>query len=125
MTSTAETRPPARSGTAETLHGLVLERARRHPGRTAVSLGDERWSYGELDRRSAALARRLRDLGVGPDRRVAIVAGRSFETIAGVLAVLRAGGAYVPLDPDYPAERLEFMGRDSGATVVLVEERRL
>ncbi|HLE85933.1 MAG TPA: amino acid adenylation domain-containing protein, partial [Thermoanaerobaculia bacterium] len=44
---------------------------------------------------------------------------------AGVLAVLRAGGAYVPLDPDYPAERLELMWRDSGATAVLVEERRL
>ena len=33
--------------------------------------------------------------------------------------VHRAGGAYVPLDPGYPAARLDFMLRDSGAAVLV------
>ena len=39
-----------------------------------------------------------------------------------LLAVLKAGGAYVPIDPGLPAERVGFLLRDSGATVVLTEE---
>jgi non-ribosomal peptide synthetase component F len=35
---------------------------------------------------------------------------------------LRAGGAYVPVEPSYPPERISFMIRDSGATIVLVDK---
>ncbi|TQF02758.1 AMP-binding protein [Kitasatospora acidiphila] len=36
---------------------------------------------------------------------------------------VEGGAAYVPLDPEYPAERLAFMLRDSGASVLVgVEE---
>jgi amino acid adenylation domain-containing protein len=111
------------SATPETLHGLVAERVREEPGRTAVSLGEARWTYGELDRRAAVVAARLRLLGVARGDRVAIAAGRSLETVAGILGVLRAGAAYVPLDPDYPAERLAFMWRDCGARALLTQER--
>ncbi|HEX6199628.1 MAG TPA: amino acid adenylation domain-containing protein, partial [Thermoanaerobaculia bacterium] len=111
------------SATPETLHGLVAERVRADPGRTAVSLGEEWWTYGDLNLRSAAVAGSLRRLGVARGDRVAIAAGRSLETVAGILGVLRAGAAYVPLDPDYPEERLAFMWRDCGARALLTQER--
>ena len=76
-------------------------------------------TYGELDRRSAALAHRLRGLGVGRDVLVGICLDRSVEMVVAVLAVLRAGGAYVPLDPDFPADRIAFMLADSGLPVLL------
>ena len=78
-------------------------------------------SYAELNRRANQLAHYLRELGVGPDDRVAICVERGFEMIVGLLAVLKAGGAYVPLDPAYPVERLRFMLEDSAPVALLTQ----
>jgi non-ribosomal peptide synthetase component F len=51
---------------------------------------------------------------------VAIVAGRTAGTMAGMLAAMKTGAAYLPLDPDYPAARIEVVLRDSGARTILV-----
>lgn len=40
-----------------------------------------------------------------------------------VLAVLKAGGAYLPLDPAYPKERLSYMLKDSGASLLLTQPK--
>ena len=63
------------------------------PNSIAVTCGSESLAYGELDRRSAILARQL----VGKPR-VILQATRSAETVVRLLAILRAGSAYVPLD---------------------------
>ncbi len=101
------------------LHELVAEQAARTPEATALVHGDERVTYAELWRRAAKLADHLRGLGVGPEVRVGVCAGRTPELVAGLLAVLEAGGAYVPLDPAYPVERLAFLLEDSGAAVLV------
>ncbi len=101
----------------------VLERvsaqAAARPAAPAVVSGARELGYGELERRSSALAARLRAAGVGPEVRVALCAERSPELVIGALAILKAGGAYVALDPAYPAERLVFMATDAGARLAL------
>ncbi|MDQ8732874.1 amino acid adenylation domain-containing protein, partial [Bradyrhizobium sp. LHD-71] len=87
----------------------------------AVVSGDEEVSYGELNRRANALARRLRAAGVGTDVVVGVGLERSVAMMVALLAVTKAGGAYLPLDPDYPSERLAHMLRDSGARLVLTQ----
>lgn len=106
------------------VHELFEAQAARTPDAVAVIFGDCEVTYGELDRRADALARRLRRLGVGPDVLVGLAVERSHEMVAALLGILKAGGAFLPLDPGYPSERLAFMLEDSGAPV-LVTERSL
>ncbi|MFF3442918.1 amino acid adenylation domain-containing protein [Streptosporangium sp. NPDC002721] len=102
-----------------TLHDLVAG----EPGAVAATCGGRSLTYAELETDVNRLANRLRREGVRPGAVVAVCATRSLETLVALLAVMRAGGAYLPLDPEYPAERLAFVLRDSGAELLLTEER--
>ncbi|MFD6226128.1 amino acid adenylation domain-containing protein [Streptomyces sp. NPDC060232] len=107
-----------------TLHGLVERRfALADPADPAVRFEGADLTVGELDRRSAQLARLLREQGVTRDTPVAICMERSPELVVGLLGILRAGGAYVPVDPGYPAERREFMLADADPGILLTQER--
>ncbi|HEU4597481.1 MAG TPA: condensation domain-containing protein, partial [Pyrinomonadaceae bacterium] len=106
-----------------TVQQLFEEQAARTPGAVAVVCGEQSLSYGELDARANRLAHYLRRLGVGPEQPVGICIERSTEMIVALLGILKAGGAYVALDPDYPAERLSLMLKETGAGIVLTQER--
>ncbi|WP_420126425.1 amino acid adenylation domain-containing protein [Longimicrobium sp.] len=100
-------------------HLLFAEWARRAPQAVALLDGPEAVTYGELDRRAAVLARRLRALGVGPETPVGLCMERTPELLVGVLGIWKAGGAYVPLDPGYPADRLGWIITDAAVPVVV------
>ncbi len=90
---------------------------RRTPHAAAVVSEEGTLTYAELDRRAGAFAADLLRRGAGPETIVGLDAGRSADTIAGMLGILKAGAAFLPLDPDYPAERLEFMLADAGVKI--------
>ncbi|MEV2250526.1 amino acid adenylation domain-containing protein [Streptomyces sp. NPDC050147] len=112
----------ARPVGSETLVERIRAWAVRAPDAVAVRCGSEAVSYGELEARSNRLARYLRRQGVRSESRVGLRLSRGVEMVVSMLAVWKAGGAYVPLDPEYPADRLEFMTVDSGASVVIDAE---
>jgi amino acid adenylation domain-containing protein len=101
------------------LHDLISAQASRTPNAVALAFEGNILTYAELEARSNQLARRLLQLGVGPDVRVGVCLLRSLELPIALLAVLKAGGAYVPLDPDYPPSRLTFMMRDAACPVLI------
>ena len=82
---------------------------------------DRALSYTQLNRQANALAHQLVALGVQPDDRVAILARRGLDTLAGLLAILKSGACYVPLDPAHPAERLEYLLHDSAPVAILTQ----
>jgi len=65
------------------------------------------------------LAKKLVELDLPFESRVAIAVNRSAEMIIGLLGILKAGLAYVPIDPNYPNDRINFLISDSGAKVLL------
>jgi len=78
-------------------------------GEVTVLENKKRWldtSYASLDRRSDALAARLRQLGVSTDTLSAILLNNSAEAVLYMLATLKASGAYLPLDPKWPEGRV-------------------
>jgi pristinamycin I synthase-3/4 len=106
---------------ATTVDALLAEQAERTPDAVALEAAGGRLTYRELHVRANRVAHRLRALGVGPESRVGVCAGRTVGMVAGLLGVLKVGAAYVPLDPAYPAERLAFMLADTAARVVLAD----
>ncbi|MFJ7075531.1 amino acid adenylation domain-containing protein [Streptomyces sp. NPDC098781] len=95
--------------------------ALRAPDAVAVVCGDEQWPYGRLLDRTAALARRLRALGAGPERTVAVLLPRVPDLVAAPLAVWRAGAVHLPLDRAAPDERLAHILSDARVTAVLTD----
>ena len=102
---------------------LFEAQSERYSDRIALVSEDKKLSYADLNRRANQLARYLRKQGVREEMLVGICMDRSIEMIVAVLAILKAGGAYLPLDPEYPKERLALMLEDSGATIVLSQQR--
>jgi len=103
------------------VHELVELQAKATPDAIALTCGNQRLSYRELNARANALAHRLRALGIGPHVAVGLCAERSAELLIGALAILKASGAYVPLDPSYPPQRLSMLLEDSGAPLVVTQ----
>ncbi|UAW63378.1 AMP-binding protein [Mycoavidus sp. HKI] len=103
------------------IHQLFEKQVKRMPDAIALVYEDQELSYAELNVRANRLAHRLIELGVGPDKRVAICVKRSPAMVVGLLAILKAGGAYVPLDPAYPSERLTHIFADAVPTILLAD----
>ncbi len=108
---------------------LFEDRAGRTPHRTALAVhhdhGSQCLTYGALNRAANQWARRLREMGAGPDRTVGILLERGAHMLTAILAVWKAGGAYIPLDTGYPARRIMQVLEDSETAVLVTEETYL
>ncbi|MGE5342509.1 MAG: amino acid adenylation domain-containing protein [Candidatus Omnitrophota bacterium] len=76
-------------------------------------------SARELNEKANRLAVGLRQKNIGPNKVVGIILERSVEMIISILGIVKAGGVYLPLDPGYPVERIDFILKDSSASVLI------
>src|SRR4030095_16639953 len=104
------------------IHELFEEQVERRPDAVAVVYEDAWLSYGELNRRANQLAHHLRELGVGPEKRVGICLNQSIGMVEASLGALKAGAAYVPLDPAYPPYRLMYLLEDARLMALISEQ---
>ncbi|MGA5303627.1 amino acid adenylation domain-containing protein [Nucisporomicrobium flavum] len=116
---TAGLQDPTRPATTATVVEAFRDRAARTPDALALVAGETRLTYAELSGRVYALARDLRERGVGPEDVVGIGMPRSAEMVIAVLATMVAGGAFVPVDPAWPDRRREQVLADARAKLVL------
>ena len=108
-----------------TLQDRIEAQAALTPEAIAAVQQGRQLTYAELNQQANLLAHHLLALGVQPDDRVAIVARRGLDTLAGLLAILKAGACYVPVDPSHPAERLNYLLTDSAPVAVLTQRALL
>ena len=77
-------------------------------------------TYTELAKRVQSLAKKLKDLGVGPGQRVPLLVKRGEEMIIGIWAVLSCGAQYVPMDGGVvPESTIRTVMEQSGCSVIL------
>jgi amino acid adenylation domain-containing protein len=108
-----------------TLVDLFEEQVERTPASPAVSHGQVRLTYAELNERANRVANCLINRGISRGSLVGICLERSTDLLVATLAVQKCGAAYVPLDPSFPAERLRLMVEDSGLEWIILHDKTL
>ncbi|SFS44387.1 non-ribosomal peptide synthetase [Marininema halotolerans] len=103
------------------VHQLLEEQASKYPDSEALVSEQGSLTYEELNARANQLARNLRERIVDTEGRVGLLLHRSQELVVAIFAVLKAGGTYVPIDPEFPQDRIRFLLKDSGATILLTQ----
>ena len=102
------------------LSDLLRRTARRVPDAVAITCGDVRWTYAELDLVCSRLAQGLRERKIGPGDRVAILSRNSHAFAALRFALARIGAVLVPINFMLNAEEIAFILRNSGAIALAV-----
>jgi amino acid adenylation domain-containing protein len=91
------------------------------PEATALVWNEGSIDYATLDKRATLLALRLKALGAGCDKVVALAMERSPAMVVVILAISKTGAAFLPLDPDAPLDRLDDIVQQSQACALLID----
>lgn len=103
------------------VHQCLEESARRFPGKTALVCGERRFTYAEIEASAARFARRLAELGVKRQDRVAIFLENSPEAVIALYGILKARAVFVMLSPTLKPKKLGYILRDAGAVALITQ----
>ncbi|MCH7822505.1 MAG: AMP-binding protein [Proteobacteria bacterium] len=79
------------------------------------------YSYADIDRESACLARYLIGLGIKTGDRVSVQVDKSPAALSLYLACLRGGFVFHPLNPGYKSGELEYFLGDASPSIVVCD----
>ncbi|MBY9087511.1 amino acid adenylation domain-containing protein, partial [Paenibacillus sp. HN-1] len=102
-----------------TIVQLFEQQVKKTPDKIAISFLEDEISYSQLNQRVNRLARVLCTKGVGKEVIVPLLVSHSTEAVVAILAVLKAGGTYLPIDPASPEDRIDFILKNSAASLLL------
>ena len=106
-----------------TIPSLFEETAARKSNEICIITDDKSYTFAEFNDLVKLIDFEIRKITNGKKQTIAVVAERSIEMYAAVYAVMRGGNTYLPIDPAYPEERIEYMLENSGAGLVLVQDK--
>lgn len=105
------------------VHKIIAEQAGAIPNKTAITFGDQKISYKQLNEQANQLARILIAQGVQKGDNVGFSIDRGIEMVVSLLAIMKTGAVYIPLDPQFPLNRINYMLDDSKAVMLLLSEK--
>jgi long-chain acyl-CoA synthetase len=95
------------------LHHQLKATIEKFGDKTAVRVGDTRYSYRDIDQMATRLAVSMQKRGVRRHDRVALFLPNGVEMVVGIFAALRCGAAFMPINPQTKAAKLRYMLTDS------------
>ncbi|OHV28040.1 MULTISPECIES: AMP-binding protein [Pseudofrankia] len=98
---------------------LLVRRIEKEPDTEYLDIGGTRLTAAQVGEAAARLGGGLRELGVAPGDRVAMLLENSPEMLVAWWAAQWAGAVAVPINTAYKGEYLRHQLRDSGATVLV------
>ena len=107
---------------SQSIINLFEEQVNNNSSNIALIQGNIKMTYGELSRRTDAIAQYLNNMGIGNHDCIAIMIESSIEFVIGIIGIVKAGGAYVPIDPNYPDERIHYILKDCNPKALLVNK---
>jgi len=107
----------------KTIHQLFEEQVKKHPDKVAVSLGNKKLTYQELNERANQLASCLVYKGIKKENVVAVTMKRCPEMFVAMLGILKASGTCLLVDKKFPAQRISQMIKDSRTEIILTNEK--
>jgi amino acid adenylation domain-containing protein len=114
-------------GPVTLLHEYVEQGAQHWPCKAALefatslefgNMKSKLWTYEQLNNESNKVAHLILKREVSHGQIIAICFDKCAEASFAIIGILKAGCAYVALDPNAPADRLRFILKDSGASLV-------
>jgi len=107
-----------------TLVGMIEKSGKRYANLPALSMvGGERFTYGDIEKHSTALAATLASLGIEKGDKVALLAENSPRWGIAYFGILRAGAVVVPILTDFTAEQIRNIIVHSEAKAVICSDR--
>lgn len=107
----------------KSVYHLFEEQVEKTPNDIAVICDEESLTFCELNAKANCWARQLLHMGIGEGDIVIVLLDKSFDLIAGILAILKVGAIYLPLERTCPIERLNYIIHDSRAQYVLLNDK--
>ena len=101
-----------------TLPARLERTAAEHPDSTALILGPQRMTFAELHSQAQDLAGLMRQEGIGPGDRVALMAPNILAFPVILFATLQLGAVVVPMNPLFKRREIEYYLEDSGARLL-------
>ncbi|MBW3640042.1 MAG: long-chain fatty acid--CoA ligase [Actinobacteria bacterium] len=102
-----------------TIASILAESAVRHADRTAVVLGELRLTYAQLWGHALQYAAVLRERGIGPGDRVALLLPNTPHFPLAYYGTIALGAVAVPVHALLKAEEIQYVLHDSGAKVLV------
>ena len=107
------------------LYDLLKDSAQHHGDRRAFAQGARIATYSELLQDVRLTAGRLAASGVQAGERVAVYAGKQYETVVMLLAINAHGAILVPINPQLKEQQVRHILLDSGARLLVSTGARL
>ena len=125
MGNTGSFRVFERADIEQSIPARFATQVRQSRDSVAVSWNDVRLTYDELEqeanRTACEILKRLGDA----EEPVPFMMDHGGWAVAAILGILKAGKGYLALDPSFPRDRTAALLRDSGARLVVTEEKHL